>query len=186
MDALNELTGKAAVRKYITSRTPKAAAKKFPSIVKKIISRAQVYPLNKCVGRDAAVKHITDLLESTSEQRLKRLKDAHVYRSDSSFCKAYINKTTAAYLEEVIGTMEISSYSSIMAITWSNNRISFESSFKTYVERDGMSWGKALNKTLMQSVIHPTVIAGIGMMTTDDHCTTLKKMLRTCARLRGK
>ena len=97
VDALNELTGKAAVRKYITSRTPKAAAKKFPSIVKNIISRAQLYPLNKCVGRDAAVKHITDLLESTSEQRLKRLKDAHVYRSSSSFCKAYINKTTAAY-----------------------------------------------------------------------------------------
>ena len=114
----------------------------------RILERAILHPFNNYVGKDAAIQHINDLVCSTPKERRKRLELFHVYREDSTFCKAYINKKTDAYLREVVGVMNITSESFSCNSGHPEYRLEREAQFRMYVERDNMSWEDAANKVI--------------------------------------
>ena len=143
-EALAQLSSRAHVRAYMVSRLHPGALERRE--VQAVLRRAILHPFNNYVGKDAAIQHINDLVSSTPKERRERLEAFHVYREDSTFCKAYIDKTTDAYLREVVGVMKITQQS-----FWCNSghpvdRQEREAQFRVYVERDNMSWEDAANK----------------------------------------
>jgi hypothetical protein len=148
VESIKNLRHPDTVRNFIHAHIPAEASSKYADIVERIVKRAIKNQNNAYVGKHASIDMIKDLCTSTASERLQRLKNAHIYRQDSSFCRAYVEKTTSAPLGEVVGIMKITSdlFDYGGHIAWSNNHHDFEERFRNHVTTNNVSWEVAYSR----------------------------------------
>lgn len=105
------------------------------------------------LGVKATNDRLDEIKRTTPSTRQNELRSALgnaglSLRSDSSFCKSFINGTSLASMDEVVATMRVTNFLFGYGHSyWSNYHSQCESSLSNFVMNEGMSWSDAYDAT---------------------------------------